>query len=160
MTSREQNGLTLLELMICLAILSILISIGLPSMPSSRHEHLAREQLLDLLRSARAQAIVSGKITQVSGLTIDNQPRGYIWREGFTLSSNNRGNEDITFYLPKEIFIKWKGFRNVPFIAFEPDGTTHALNGTFTLCSSSHSSGPTLVVSLSGRIRLGSNKPC
>lgn len=153
-------GRTLVELISALAIIALFMTIALPNLREFQEEHArtqAVNQLVSALHYARGKAVFSRRITTLchGDLTCEDEQR---WQGNLLIFLDHNANGQLDtgdellyqLHVPEEFSWHWNRSRNL--IQFEADGTTRALNGTFTLC---HNAVPRsqVVVSLSGRTR-------
>ncbi len=156
------RGIGLLELMTGLAVAGILLSLALPGFAALlRHQHKAQDtnQLLSLLHFARTEAVLSRRTIGIcSGrATCSGSTR---WQEGLLvfvdtdLNGRLDSHEELLRHepLPTDTRWLWQSFQKRSYILFEADGTTRALNGTFTLCRGTTAFNE-VVVNLIGRVR-------
>lgn len=158
----QMRGISLLELMITLAIISIFLAIALPGandLIRTQHRAQGTNQLLSTLHFARTSAVLSRRTVGIcSGKnTCNNSPE---WRDELLIfvDSNLNGKldegEELLRREPlhQEHLWRWDSFQQRSHLLFEADGTTRALNGTFTLCHGSKALN-VVVVNLIGRVR-------
>lgn len=157
------DGFTLIELLVALAVLAILLGIGVPvfgkAVASSR-QLTSVNQLVADLNFARSHAITRGRmITLCAGEQACNGSPRWSGRILIFLDANQNGQFDAgddlvqISELSTSLEWSWSNFRNQPYMSFAPDGTTHSLNGTFTLCRDT-SALRTIVINITGRMRL------
>lgn len=162
------KGFTLVELIITIAIASILITIAAPSYQSlvvqSRLSTQAN-QLATSFHYARSEAIKRGMRVTVckssNGATCvdaDSWQDGWIvFSDGGTTGTVDAGTDQLL-----RVFDGLKGstlnggssFGN--FISYQPNGRSR--NGTFSLCNSSH--GRSIVINISGRLSVRDVPSC
>lgn len=130
-------GFTLLELMIVLAMMSILLFSSLFFAPHFLAKHNAQKkqmQLLQLLETARNTAFLSKQ-------TLTLRHIGDRWHDGAILfvDDNQNGNYDSTEKVLRQIepfssneLFDWRGFQDVDFLQWHADVLTKIQNGTFT----------------------------
>lgn len=158
----RMHGQTLVELMVCLLIGGIVLTTAIPAFTSTSQRNQqtqAVNQLLGALHYARGSAVMGRKtIALCSGGTVCGPET--TWQNQLLIfdDRNLNGQLDSSEYLLQQLPLpegyswSWSNFRNRPYLQFEADGTTRALNGTFTLC---HNSKPTrqVVLNVTGRAR-------
>lgn len=158
----KMNGQTLAELMICLLIGGVMLSTAIPAFTSISQRNQQTQianQLLGALHYARGAAVMGRKtIALCSGGTICGPKTS--WQNQMLIfdDHNLNGQLDSGEHLLQQLPLtegynwNWSNFRNRPYLQFEADGTTRALNGTFTLC---HGSTATyqIVINVTGRAR-------
>lgn len=141
---KKINGHSLLELLICLCIACLLFNTTLPALHAIQQRSLQAKitnQLLGILHFARSNAVM-GKITV--GICAGNNPcnGSAVWSNELLVfhDPNKNGQLDPDEHLIRQEPLAanyrwyWSNFRNRSFLQLEADGTTRALNGTFTLC--------------------------
>ena len=156
------NGHTLLELIICLLIVSILLSITAPSLSSalqSNQQTQLLNQLVSALNYARSSAVFDrSTVTICPGLTRclstthwsnqllifnDRNQNGQMEAEEQLLRTDNF-DQDYIWY--------WSNLRHRSYLQFEQDGSPRALNGTLTLCKAGQPL-KQIVINVTGRVR-------
>lgn len=158
--SPKNYGRTLIELIGALAILSIFITTALPNLQSLL-ENSARSQAINqmiaALHHARSAAVFSHSIvTLCAGQSECSGSQQ--WRSNIMVFRNQdaTGQMDAGDELLYQVRIapefSWQWNRANGYIQFEPDGSTRALNGTFTLCKDGVAQSQ-IVVNLAGRVR-------
>jgi len=159
----RMHGQTLVELMVCLLIGGIVLTLALPAFTSTlqrNQQTQAVNQLLGALHYARSSAVMGRKtIALCSGDAPCNPEQ--TWQNQLLIFNdlNKNGQLDNGEALLQQLPLSkgyswyWSNFRSRPYMQFEADGTTRALNGTLTLC---HADTPTrqIVINLTGRARL------
>lgn len=163
MISYPQQAFSLIEALVTLALLSTLASIAIPSLSSTiqgSRQTTQTNQLIGALNYARSKAITNrGMVSLCAGnASCSNSTR---WQQQILIFSDaNRDGllnpEDtllVVVSLAENYSWNWSNFRNQNHMSYKPDGTTHSLNGTFTLCLQGQ---PTRAVAIntSGRARL------
>ncbi|WP_454254505.1 GspH/FimT family pseudopilin [Pseudomonas sp. Marseille-Q8238] len=158
----KSQGHTLPELMICLLIGSLLLGLATPSFSSLLQSNQKTQQtnhLLGLLHYARGTAVLDKRtVTLCTGTT--QCVKTEKWSDSLLIFVDANGNGvrddgDILLHqatLEKGYSWHWASFRKRPHLTYQRDGSTRALNGTFTLCKNNtplHQ----IVISLSGRVR-------
>lgn len=159
---KKQSGQTLVELIVCLLIGSILLSLALPSfqkltLDSQKIQQV--NQLLGMLHYARSTAVLEKRtISLCSGIAHCARSRN--WNGSLLVFDDRNGNGQLDEQeellrqttLPEHYSWRWFSFGKRPHLTYEHDGTTRALNGTFTLCQTDKALHQ-IVISLSGRVR-------
>lgn len=156
------KGHTLVELLFCLLIIGILLGLAMPSFISTverSRETEAVNQLLGALHYARSTAVFGRRLTTLCSGTEQCEPSNRWQRNLLAFTDVNRNgqiDEGETLirqeYIPEGYTWYWSSFRRQNHIQFESDGTTLALNGTFTLCDKEFAVHQ-VIVNLSGRAR-------
>jgi type IV fimbrial biogenesis protein FimT len=158
----RMHGQTLVELMTCLLIGGIMLTFAIPALTSTQQrsqQTQAVNQLLGVLHYARGTAVMGRKtIALCSGDTKCSTEN--IWQNQLLIFDDlNRngqldGGEELLqqLHMQKGYSWRWSNFRSRSYLQLEADGTTRALNGTFTLC---HENIPSrqIVINLTGRTR-------
>lgn len=156
------NGTTLPELIICICVLCITLSLGLPQLSSLQQQINQRQvtnTLLSALHFARNQAVTSRIPTSLCSGT-DHCRNDQEWQSSLVVfyDTNSNGQIDTKEILLQQTAIpagfswRWIGFRSNTRISFATDGTTQALNGTFTLCQADKAL-QQIVINATGRPR-------
>ncbi len=165
--ARRQHGFTLIELMMTIAIATILLALGLPSMGSlvsSSESRAARQELWTALNVARAGAVTSRRRHVICPSTDHaNCSGGLRWDHGWIvfLDNNENGVRDgndalvsVGNAVRQGVVIASTVGRDR--VGFRTDGSSAGNNATFTICDRRGTSNATsLVVSNPGRIRSG-----
>ncbi|MCY1287259.1 Type II transport protein GspH [compost metagenome] len=165
---KTKHGHTLVELMLCLLIGGIVLGLALPSfsalLNSSTQAQLTN-QLLGQLHYARGTAVL-GKTTVALCAGQDRCSGSSNWQRQLLVFIDQNGNGQLD---PAEKLLRqeplrpdyswqWSSFRHRSYVLFDSDGTTRALNGTFTLCENGTPL-KQIVISVSGRPRTQSPSP-
>lgn len=164
-------GITLLELLTVLLMLSISLAAAVPSLTYSNENSLRRAQMGVLIRSlhlARTTAIASRRTTTFCASRDRINCDGH-WHEGTILfkdaNNNHRRDEDETildtaYKFDGNATLHWQasGRRNA-FIRFSPQGEAKEF-GTFTYCPASGNlrHAGLLVINRQGRIHIGRDR--
>lgn len=159
---QKPYGHTLPEIMTCLLISSLLASLALPSFSSLLQNNQKTQQtntLLGLLHFARNTAVMTkSTVSLCAGKTQCNQSNRWVESLLVFLDNNSNGMLDEGETLLRQADLnnsyswQWLSFRKRYYLTYEKNGTTQALNGTFTLCTAGQALHQ-VVISLSGRIR-------
>ncbi|WP_374324646.1 GspH/FimT family protein [Aquipseudomonas alcaligenes] len=160
---KKHIGNSLAELLVLVSLISLLATIALPAWASLVRREQQRadvNQLLSAIHYARSQAVQSqqfvtlcsgrqrctgSQLWQTSILAFVDGDRDGDYDEDETLLQN--------FSLSPGVSWQWSSFRQKSYLQFEGNGTTRALNGTFSLCSSGKVERQ-IVISLTGRPRI------
>lgn len=162
MNHSPQRAFTLAELLISVAILSVLLSIAVPSFSAlvdRNQQTSATQELLVALNHARGLAITRREFISLCPGT-DSCNLSANWEQSFLIFSdpNQNGRLDegeqllriVT--LPDRYRWNWSNFRSKTFMTFRANGMTDSLNGTYTLCSANEAR-QRLVINITGRLR-------
>lgn len=169
---KRMHGQNLVELMACLLIGSLMLTLAIPALTSTlqhNQQTQAVNQLLGALQYARGEAVMSrGTTALCSGAPLCGT--SITWRNQLLIFSDHNRNGQLDsseallqqLALPRGYDWHWSNFRSRSYLQFEADGTTYALNGTFTLC---HENIPTrqIVINSTGRTRTqaaSADAPC
>lgn len=162
----KQNGFSLIELMITIAVMSSLLTIGMPSYHDLIQRYYIKTEVdkwLLALNHARQAAITSGNI-----ITLCPSSNGFScgknWHDGAILFiDNNRDHRKDSIEVILEVVeptnnqqsLTWRAFQNKNYIQFQQNGFTWDQNGTLRVCSADASLkyNRALIVTRSGRIR-------
>ena len=153
------RGLTLLELLVTIAILAILVSIGIPSFTrqiASSRTLAATDQLLQAVQLARTTAIAKNR-----GTTIKKAGN---WEAGWSIfyDENMDGVQDAndqvitTGEVLQSVLITATGplANHVSFLGTGQSRSGGSLGiGSFTICPTDNGQGYKLILSASGRLR-------
>lgn len=135
MKKHVQNALTLHELLIALAVLSILISLIPPSygylVEQSRAESI-RNELIAFLNHARTQAIAERNTHVLCGSSNGEKCDGG-WQHHWLLIRLKDQQLVRSFTPDRQYKLCWRGFGGQNVI-FRANGMTSASNGSFTFC--------------------------
>lgn len=165
-TDKYQQGLSLLEAVFALAIISILLQLALPVLGIAHKEESSRvlAELASLLEMARSSAI-SGNRTVAICPSLDGQHCTNTWQSGAIAFMDNNQNrrrdtgEAVLHYLEwRELrgTLMWRAFGNRQNLQIDAYGGMHNQNGNFTWCPPTGSDEPAhqLVINSAGRMRL------
>lgn len=159
-------GMTLLELVLAIALLSILVAATAPSL-SGIIEQRRGDEVIGVLRDAielgRATAISSGGLATIcrSGNGVSCGGR---WEEGMIVFIDADGDRRpdapgalvraFRFPTPNGT-IRWRSFGNRQYLQMTPLGFTRNQNGNFTWCPADgdNSNARQLIVNAAGRLR-------
>ncbi len=161
------RGFTLIELIVTLAVLLILITIGAPSLVGLYEQsraNLGIKELQQTLLYARNTAISYGAPITACGLNKEGKCISN-WQQGVTLFIDNGvvnqvDKDDKRLYTQGAFNENDIVQYNRDAIRFQPDGLAYGTNGTLKYCPGSASSpySQALVVNQAGRVRLSTDK--
>lgn len=157
---QRQRAKTVPELLTALTILVILIGFVTPAVGSllQKNRHNSEvNQLHASLNFARNVAIQSGMtVSLCAGDHFCGGSRSWQGKIMIFVDNNRNGDLDNDEQLLKVVDMdprhrwQWSNFRQQPYMSFRPDGMTHSLNGTFTLCDQ-HLAIRGIVINITGR---------
>jgi len=158
-----QDGLTLIELVVVISIVSILLAVALPMMQTFvRNQRKTAEVnlLIGALNYTRSEAVVRHRSLRLcSGSPDGGCEDERLWRSDWLLtldepmSRMRRTSEPLRVFAHSgDFFWRWKGAGGNAFIRFKADGSAAGSNGTFTLCHEKEALHQ-VVVNFAGRIR-------
>jgi len=162
--------MTLIELLIVVAIISITIAIATPSMSTFLTRNRITVQLNSLamaIKMARESAIMLNKVVTLCRSENFDQCGGK-WHQGMMLfidqNKDHKFNNSDTLIsnfsaFPDGDVIFWRSFQNRQYIQMSPRGTTRNQNGTFTYCPKEglgHARG--IIINAAGRHRFTKDK--
>lgn len=165
------KGFTLFELIFTITILVIVLSLGIPALTQWVQRSKATDLQYTLLHSihfARTQATqLQSLVTLCPGSNSCEQT----WGDNLLIFNDLDGNgvKAADESLLKQVNLgllgqdlDWRSFRRKPYVQFNSQGITTALNGTFHFCPNGLEDGFKFAVILSrtGRVRVGDNPNC
>lgn len=163
---QNQRGLTLVELVVTLSLLSVLLASAMPSFRDFTERQQAvglNNRLMAHLALARTQAVLQRAVTVVcpSNLGGDQCRSGGDWSEQWLVFVDRNGDlqrgedEPIISQESADLPAGWQLLSSAyrPRVRYQPSGLSHGSNMTLRLCDGSrlHSS---IVVNNAGRPRL------
>ncbi|MDX1573001.1 MAG: GspH/FimT family pseudopilin [Methylophaga sp.] len=162
----HRKGLTLIELLIVIAIVSILAAIAMPSFNDLLRRQAINGQanaLFSMLYLARSEAIKRSSVVTICKSS-DGQNCGGNWSDGWMMFADQNkdgamdaGDTMITQgRISEKIAVGWVAFGSNNYIRFTPRGMTLAQNGTFTVCpeNTDEKLARSVVVSKTARVRI------
>lgn len=166
LTSQQQFGFALVELMIVVIISTLIATIGVPALQRFSQNIEARQDITQLsikLHSARAQALQHA--SRVTLCPLDNNNQCYNqWNaklSAFFDKNNNHqadNNEEILFIIPAISNDKIKRAFNGSVISFDSTGFSGINTGSFSYClKGAIAVGDVFIISRIGRIRKGTD---
>jgi len=158
-----QGGLTLIELVIVVSIVSILLAVALPAMQTFvRNQRKTAEVnlLIGALNYTRSEAVLQRRSLRLcSGRSAEGCQDEPLWLGDWLLTLDEprgrmrRASEPLhVFAHGGDFFWRWRGAGGNAFIRFKADGSAASSNGTFTLCYQDKALHQ-VVVNFAGRIR-------
>lgn len=168
---KPMKGLSLLELLVCLGMLSILLGIAIPDF-NELVESLSGDVTLRKLATA-VQLSKSSAITSNTTVTLCRSTDGFTcsgsWKDGviiFTDRNRDRVINDNDKLVRHLTFpngngtIKFRAFQNKQYLQITSLGITHYQNGNFTYCPFSGNSkfAKQLVLNRTARLRFAQDK--
>jgi type IV fimbrial biogenesis protein FimT len=163
---RKLAGITLLEILIALAISGMLLVAGLPSyrawLASTATGSLER-QYLGLLALGRETAVLQRSMVSLCGSRSGESCDGH-WEAGAVLfvdrdaDANLDAEDEVLRVISGQadrVSVRWKSFRNKPYLQLTSLGFTNNQSGNFTFCPMGLDSGAgrQLIVNTTGRAR-------
>ncbi len=169
----KQNGLSLVQLMMVLAIASVLTNIALPNFYRLYAHHNATvtiNELLGQLRYARAHALGEGRHVSVCALSANDQC-GRDWSKGLALFYDDNADgviadsQDIFRVFPRRsqnATLTHNAGATAHYINYTPQGTSTRKysQGNLVYCPQpgQHQYGRSIVYSAAGRAYIGQDK--
>ena len=158
-------GFTLTELLVILAILSLVWTASIPGMTHLMARNLAMtntRSLLGAIHFTRYQAVARQRIVTLCPMQGEGQCGGN-WHEGLVsfvdLNANGRMDAEdrlLADFAPiQRGRLAWRSFRRRPWLQMTPLGTTNFQNGNFVYCNENQDPryARQLVINLQGRAR-------
>jgi len=158
-----QSGLTLIELIIVISIVSILLAMALPRMQTFvRNQRITAEVnlLIGALNYTRGEALLQRRSLRLCGGNLESGcEKERLWRGNWLLVPDKPGKRMRGASEPLRVFTRSGDFfwrlrvaGGHAFIRFKADGSAIGQNGTFTLCHEKEALHQ-VVVNFAGRIR-------
>ncbi|MFK5913162.1 MAG: GspH/FimT family pseudopilin [Woeseiaceae bacterium] len=166
--SFKNHGFTLLELLVTLAIASVLAAISFPSLSAMLSQNrmvVTTNQLAGALAYARSEAVMRGEnVVTCHSINQTKCHRSQYWNGSYIIfvdSNRNRLREPeeqlLRVYVDSnndtQIELSASGRAIEYYMRYLPTGEAYP-NGTFRICSSSSNSRNALIMTQSGRLRL------
>ena len=155
----RQNGLTLIELLITLTLLSILIGSALPGwngLIARSRLAAGSNEIIGLIMRARAEGVGKAPVL----ICASDSDCGHFGTTNGLIAILDRNDnrrfdpeyEEIgRVMLDEDVRLRWRSFRNQPHLRLDTRGTVYHQNGHFMLCRGSH--GQKVIVSWMGKLR-------
>ncbi|MBF6622007.1 MAG: GspH/FimT family pseudopilin [Pseudomonas stutzeri] len=159
------QGVSLLELLCTMAVMTVLLSIAVPAISTFKQKQQIRSMQTDLLKMTHlARYLAMTRQTKVTlcpltELGTCNQQ----WTQSLSSFIDGNGNrrldqgEEIvgTLYVPDQITLRWRGMLPANSIHFSTQGVTFVSNGTMSICPQNKSvKAGAMVINRQGRVRL------
>lgn len=147
MELRRERGMTLLEILVGLLLVSLLVGFAVPATRDwlRRSEtRAAGVQLMQMLYAGRYLALAENDFVTLCPLDDSTRQCGRTWGKKLQMfvdidGNGQQGEIDRMLHgnveLPPDTWVVWRSFRDLPYIQWAPLGQTNSLNGTFTLCN-------------------------
>lgn len=152
MNHARQPGLSLIELLACIALLSIFAGVGLPAfgqwIERTRLDTL-RDLLYAHLQDARLTSVLRNREIEVCG-SADGSICDEQWNHGWLVRYADSDQAIAQYRMETPLGLAWQGF--TPRLRFQRNGTLTG-NGRFTLCDAKGREGRALVLNRQGRVR-------
>lgn len=163
---RQIGGLSVLELLVSLCVLSVLLGVSIPdysALTQSLSGDVTLRRLATAVQLSKAAAI-SQRTTVTLCRSADGRDCGGTWQDGVILFTD--GNRDGTLndgdrLLRRITFpnsngqLRYRAFQNKQYLQLSSLGITHSQNGNFTYCPASGNSqfARQLIVNRTARLR-------
>lgn len=168
--AHAQRGFTLTELLVTLAIASILAMIGAPAMGSllaRTQDASAEASIANGLRHARTAAVThNARVLVCPSQDGHHCLSGYAWQHGWIVArdADHDGQPDAGEQIMATQAAMPAGTRMITSegrsrITFQPSGSAGGSNVTFTICHAHEHNGRSVIVANSGRVRLADAEP-
>lgn len=147
------KGLTLIELLVCLSMLSLLCVIALPNFTellSRKQTDALTDKLVRQLAHARALSIITRRDVEACGSS-DGKQCDEQWSKGWVIYSPGTSSIVSMERIAPGAVLNWTGFTSR--IRFHPNGTSPLGNGYFLICNSKGQVHSQLIINRQGRIR-------
>jgi type IV fimbrial biogenesis protein FimT len=159
------RGVTLIELLIVVALISITMMIAAPSLSNFTSKNRITSHLNTLARAislARQSAVTMNNVVTLCRSDNQNQCSGK-WHDGMILFVDYNKDHIVNgadYFIakfgkfPKDDIIFWRAFQNRQYLQMIPQGFTRFQNGTFTYCPKEgleHARG--IILNTAGRVR-------
>ena len=168
MGKRDQQGFTALELIVTMAIITILLTMGVPAFENygwNLRMKTAMDQLQTDLNLARGQAISQNSQTVICPANDDNDCSGQSeWQRGWIVFTDLNGDrhrqdsEPLHKHAGAMEMLSISSSRSRSFLRFYPNGSAPGSNISILFCDKRGAAqAGTITVSNSGRIRMQTN---
>ncbi len=167
---RQSRGFSLLESLICLAMIIILTAIALPVLLSLQQSQLTQltNNLTTAVKTARAQALYYRSTTFIcpsaTGNRCDND-----WNQPHVLvmlAASRTAEARVLYDIPMPHVLgtlTWQGFGSSPYPQMNPSGDSFQYNGTWRYCrqdAQMQEENRTIRLSRTGKVTVTSGDVC
>lgn len=167
MNKRDQAGFTALELIVTMAVIAILLTMGVPAVENyswNLRMKTAMDQLQTDLNLARGHAVSHNSQTVICPATDGNECSGQSsWQNGWIIFTDFNGDrqrqdsEPLHHHAGASSMLSISSSRSRTYLRFYPNGSAPGSNVTILFCDSRGAAhAGTVTVSNSGRIRMQS----
>jgi type IV fimbrial biogenesis protein FimT len=168
MGKRDQQGFTALELIVTMAIITILLTMGVPAFETygwNLRMKTAMDQLQTDLNLARGQAISQNSQTVICPANDGNDCSGQsVWQGGWIVFTDLNGDhhrqdsEPLHRHASAMAMLNINSSRSRSYLRFYPNGSAPGSNISILFCDKRGAAqAGTIKVSNSGRIRMQTN---
>ncbi len=155
MNRDRQMGISLVELLVAITLLAILLSISLPNFQKfvqDNKDKALRNLLVSQINQTRTNAIIHNRPHQLCGSS-DGMNCNGDWGGYWLQIRTNAEDQLLSQHKAPSENLCWAGFGG-QHIRFQPNGTSPASNGRFTICRANGEHWQ-LTLNRQGRIRQG-----
>ena len=152
----KQNGLTLTELCLTLAIASIVLSIGMPAMSQLRDSQRLVSSTNSLIHALQLTRMYAISTRQAHVLCPSSQPiectKNTDWTSGWSIHPALSGDTpQLSFTGQPSTGVRIQTTVGRTQVRYNPDGTSPGTNATFTVCNQAGTH--RVVINNTGRVR-------
>jgi type IV fimbrial biogenesis protein FimT len=151
---RKENGFTLVELVIGLAIAAIILTVGIPSFNDLvRNNQMTTQanELIGALNLARSEAIKRGSSVSITAASGDSN-----WKDGWSVAD---GGETIRVYAAQKGEHTLVSDGGDSTYSYDPQGFINN-NDTISLCLDSGATGRRITIAASGHAHVDGSYVC
>ena len=151
---RKENGFTLVELMIGLAIAAIILTVGIPSFNDLVRKNQMTTQaneLIGALNLARSEAIKRGSSVSITSTSGDSN-----WKDGWSVAD---GGETIRVYAAQKGQHTLVSDGGDSTYSYDPQGFINN-NDTISLCLNSGATARRITIAASGHAHVDGSYVC
>lgn len=166
-SARYLQAYSLIELLICMAIIAILINVSLPSFTSllhKSHTEKVRTNYIRIITLAKQIAIEKNIMVTICKSDDGLHCQGTWGKGSIVFVDYNRNaqldeNDQLLYRISPDKYvttIHWRSFRNRPYLQITPLGFTNNQSGNFTFCPANNdlSQAKQIIINRTGRVRL------